>query len=178
MISGVDIKYCAHIADVCNDRVKASIGGENANIVKVELPLLDHVELQEYDKMLVMMKQLKVHNEVIQDQEQTSMMELLDTEERHTHSFYFDFGTELITESVIADGSSTVVGDEIDYFVVPLATSHKVGGKVFNHHTCEVTWRVGFANTLRAKHKKLKTKGKGSAKVADLLSGMSSLGIH
>lgn len=177
MISGVDIKYRAHIADVCNDRVKASIGGENGNIVKVELPLLDHVELQEYDKMLSMMQQLKVHNDVIQDQEQTNMMELLENEDRHTHSFYFDFGTELITETMVADGSTNVVGEEIDYFVVPLDTQHKVGKKVFNHHTCEVTWRVGFASTLRAKHKKLKTKGKGSAKVASLISGMSSLGI-
>ena len=178
MVSGVDIKYRAHIADVCNDQVKASIGGESNNIFKVDLPLLYHVKITEYDRMTTLMKSLKVHNDVIQDQEQTAMMEMLENEDRHNHSFYIDFGTELITETMITDGTTgCVLGEEVDYFLVPMETSHKMGGKTFRTHTCEVTWRIGFATTLRKKTKTTKKKGKGSAKVADLISGMSSLGI-
>ena len=178
MVSSVDIKYRSHIADVCNDRVKASIGGESNNIFKVDLPLLDHVEITEYDKMITLMKSLQVHNDVIQDQEQTAMMEMLENEDRHNHSFYMDFGTELITETMITDGTTgCVLGEEVDYFLVPMETSHKMGGKTFRTHTCEVTWRIGFATTLWKKTKTTKKKGKGSAKVADLISGMSSLGI-
>ena len=177
MVSGFDIQYKALIADVNNDRVKATIGGSNLNIVKVELPLLNHIELMEYEALVDARKKLKVHNEVIQDQEQTAMNEILENEERINHSFYMDFGSELVTECMIADGSSATIGEEIDYMVVPLDGNQKIGNKSFKHHIVEVTWRVGFVSTLRKKTKSTKKKGKGSAKVADLISGLSGMNI-
>ena len=178
MVSGVDIKYKAHIADVSNDRCKAWVGGKHNNLVKVELPLLDHTELHEYEAIVKMMKKLGVHNEVIQDQEETAMMEILENEERQQHSFFMDFGTELVTEVMIADGTTgNVVNEEVDYFVVPLETTHTLGTKVFRSHVVDVTWRIGFATTLRKKTKSTKKKGKGSAKVADLISGLSNMNI-
>ena len=85
-----------------------------------------------------------------------------------------DFGTELVTEVMIADGTTgNIVSEEVDYFVVPLETTHKLGSKVFCSHIVDVTWCIGFATTLRKKTKSTKKKGKGSAKVANLISGLS-----
>ena len=119
MMSGVDVKFSAHIMDISNDRVKASIGGNGNTKLKIELPLLDHVELAEYDAMVAAMKALGVHNEVIQDQEATAMMEILEDEDRQSHSFVLDFGVEIITESMVADGTAGNAED-VDFFVVPL----------------------------------------------------------
>jgi hypothetical protein len=174
MMSGVDIKFNAHIMDISNNWVKASIGGEGNTKIKIELPLLDHVKLAEYDALITAMTSVGEYNEVIQDQEATVMMEILEDEERQNHSFFMDFGLELVTESMVADGTAGNAED-VDFFVVPLETKSKLGPKVFTTHRCEVVWRIGFANTLRKKTKSTKAKGKGSAKIADLIMGMSNM---
>jgi hypothetical protein len=114
-----------------------------------------------------------VVNDVIQDQEQAAMTEILEDESRHNQAFVFDFGTELTAENMITEGST---GDEVEYFIVPFETKNILSNKTFTNTTVEMVFRVGFKQTLRPT-KTIKKRGKGSAKIADIISGMSNMNV-